>query len=174
MEEDLVNLSDKDWQEVCNTLGKLFLTTYVKILTMRAERGSSNTRLAHSLPPIFPYQFASLRPGEFFDIVKQRKERLFCTLNDGDLVELEYQFRLFKRHISGSSASQPEVKKYEGYLKTGGDVFGKAWSAFCNRFTHLAYISGGIASVLPGTRTVESDFSVIQWKRTHNARGRQT
>lgn len=60
-------------------------------------------------------------PKEFFDIVGQQKKRLF----DGDWVELEDQFRLFKHHINDFSASWAEVKQYESCLDTEVDVFGK-------------------------------------------------
>lgn len=68
MEQDLVSLSHKDRRDVCTTLEKLFPTAYVKISTMQAERDSSNARSARSLPPILPYQLASLRPREFLTL----------------------------------------------------------------------------------------------------------
>lgn len=72
---------------------------------------------------------------------------------------------MLKRHISDSSASQAEVKQYEEYLEIEGDVFFKAKSTFYNQLTRLVHVSGGLARVIPGTSTIESDFLVIHWKK---------
>lgn len=88
MVEEIVSLFLEDRRDVCTTLKKLSLTFYAKISSMQAGQDSSNAWSAHSLQSILPYYFAFLQPSEFFDIVKQQKDRLLCTWNDGDLVEL--------------------------------------------------------------------------------------
>lgn len=50
-------------------------------------------------------------------------------------------------------------------MDKGGNVFQKAWSPFKSRFSALVDFLGGLATVFPGTATVESDFSVLQWEK---------
>ena len=43
--------------------------------------------------------------------------------------------------------------------------FDEAWSMTCGRYPYLCQIIGGLASVFPGTSTVESEFAVIHFEK---------
>ena len=43
------------------------------------------------------------------------------------------------------------------------DSFEKAWYPFYDRFPLLNQFVGGVATVFPGTSTVESGFSILKW-----------
>ena len=46
-------------------------------------------------------------------------------------------------------------------LWNGGNVFERCWAQYGQRYQRLRDFVGGLATVFPGTATVESDFSVI-------------
>jgi hypothetical protein len=41
--------------------------------------------------------------------------------------------------------------------------FRESWKLLEGRFEELVDFAGGLATIIPGTATVESDFSVIHW-----------
>jgi hypothetical protein len=43
--------------------------------------------------------------------------------------------------------------------------FGKAWRLLGNRFPYVLRFATGLASVMPGTATVEADFSTINYEK---------
>ena len=43
--------------------------------------------------------------------------------------------------------------------------FAKGWAAVLGRFERLKEFCGGLATVFPGTATVESDFSVLNYEK---------
>jgi hypothetical protein len=55
-------------------------------------------------------------------------------------------------------------------LRTGIDrcslmtPFRESWKLLEGRFEELVDFAGGLATIFPGTATVESDFSVIAWE----------
>jgi hypothetical protein len=48
--------------------------------------------------------------------------------------------------------------------------FHKCWSPLGNRFSELRAFCGGIASVMPGTSSVEADFLIINWTKDANSK----
>jgi hypothetical protein len=43
--------------------------------------------------------------------------------------------------------------------------FGKTWRPLGNRFPYMLRFAAGLASVMPGTSTVEADFSTINYEK---------
>jgi len=46
--------------------------------------------------------------------------------------------------------------------------FGECWSSLRSKFEHLQRFCGAIASIMPSTSSVESDFSLINWMNDPN------
>jgi hypothetical protein len=44
-------------------------------------------------------------------------------------------------------------------------AFRESWKLLEGRFEELVDFAGGLATIFPGTATVESDFSVIGWEK---------
>ena len=54
----------------------------------------------------------------------------------------------------------------DSYPEGKGTSFTDAWSVLrSDGFQHLNSFCGGIATLFPGTCTVESDFSVLRWEK---------
>jgi hypothetical protein len=73
--------------------------------------------------------------------------------------ELEREFRSFEAAVHAESALSNTLKTH--CATTGFEV---AWQTLGTRFAKLRQFCGGLATVFPGTATVESDFSVLKWE----------
>ena len=54
--------------------------------------------------------------------------------------------------------------------KSTGDSFQTCWKPLGNKFKKLRQYCGGVASVMPGTSSVESDFSIINWTKDSHSK----
>ncbi|KAI2501718.1 hypothetical protein MHU86_12724 [Fragilaria crotonensis] len=123
-----------------------------------------------SLPPVLPKELVGTRPRDFLRMVCEHSFRLeqhHDLAGDDDIVdkiadehkELIMQYRtdaLLKQSIYSS----PESRDKDTSL------FADAWSVLnINGFQNLRAFCGGIATLFPGTCTVESDFSVLRWEK---------
>jgi hypothetical protein len=97
-----------------------------------------------------------------------RLEHFFTGVDVIDLIaderkELIVQYRTnetFKLAIDSSTSSGSG---------SGNSTFADVWSALgSNGFQNLNAFSGGIATLFPGTCTVESDFSVLRWEKDNH------
>jgi hypothetical protein len=79
--------------------------------------------------------------------------------NQQDLDVLEQEFRSFKSALHNEPILSTKVSK-----ATPMDGFNQSWASLQVRFPKLIEFCGGLATVFPGTSTVESDFSVLNWE----------
>ncbi len=111
-------------------------------------------------PPVLPHQFVKLRGRDLSITVQTHRERLLSrwSLTKIDLIEQQFDSLLvayqseeaFKNALENCGAA---TGFKEGWLLTGG------------RFPELQDFCGGLATVFPGTATVESDFSVLKYAK---------
>jgi hypothetical protein len=138
-------------------IGKMFLGSVEKIPAIRAEHNSSNGPSSQKLPPVLPHELAELAPRRFNDILMKQSQRLWCS---GQSVnELEREFRSFKAAVHAECALSDTLNT--NCATTGFEV---ARQLLGSRFAKLRQFCGGLATVLPGTAAVESDFSVLKWE----------
>jgi hypothetical protein len=76
--------------------------------------------------------------------------------NEVEINEMYDEFMAFKDQYRREAAIREIVDK----MNVNTD-FKKGWRPFVDRYGKLVRFLGGLASVFPGTSTVESDFSVI-------------
>jgi hypothetical protein len=138
-------------------IGKMFLGKVEKISAIRGERNTSNGPSSQKLPPLLPPELAELAPRRYNDILMEQSQRLRCSGQSVD--ELEREFRSFKAAVHVESALSDTVNMY--CATTGPEV---AWQPFGTRFAKLRQFCGGLATVVPGTASVESVLSVLKWE----------
>jgi hypothetical protein len=130
----------------------MFLASVEKISAIRGERNSSNGPISQRLPPVLPHELAKVAPRRFNDMLLEQIQRLRCSGQGVD--ELELEFRSLKAAFHSENAISDSLKKHG--TTTG---FSEARHSLGTRFSKLR-----LATVFPGTATVESDFSVLQWE----------
>jgi hypothetical protein len=151
------NLQPEEARSIEVGIGKLFLASVEKISAIRAERNSSNDPSSQKLPRVLPHELAEVAPRLFNGILFEQSQRLLCSGQSVD--ELEREFRSFKAAVHSESTLLDSLRK------RGTSIgFEEAWQPLGIRFAKLRQFCGGLATVFPGTATVESDFSVLKWE----------
>jgi len=82
---------------------------------------------------------------------------LLVTKSEQDIEYLEQEFIEFRRsYLHGDYSGSALASS-----SNGGCVFERAWDKVGPRFSKVREFAGGLATVFPGTATVEADFSAI-------------
>jgi hypothetical protein len=152
-------LADEDKQRLESAVGKLFLNAREGINAIGAERAADNSISQEKLPPVLPRDLRSLPPREFNSIVLKQARRLAHSGREELCTDLEREFKQFKCAIHDDTALREELEIQPSIVS-----FADGWRPLGVRFSKLRQFCGGIATVFPGTSTVESDFSVINWE----------
>lgn len=71
----------------------------------------------------------------------------------------------FKLHLLHSCSARDAIYVEVFEDRQEGSFFEKSWDCFRGLFRSLYELCGGLATVFPGTATVESDFSIVHWEK---------
>jgi hypothetical protein len=133
-----------------------------------------------------------ITPREFTASLQRQKVRLKQKWTDDSIAKIDQQLqelriacreeRGLKRCLkaahqnhqgeqSDSSSPGPPPAAAAGAGASSGvsSSFQKAWKPLKGRFKELREYCAGVATVMPGTSSVESDFSLINWTRDPNS-----
>ena len=143
-------------------IGMAFIVACNRIDNIVVERNPDNSANhgLSSLPPVLPHELVKITPAEFL--------RKAC--NQSALLESYYSAEqidvIADQHKKLLCAYRSEPTLRSGidscYGKTSFDV---AWGLLKYCLSNLCEFSGCIATIFPGTSTVESDFLVLQWEK---------
>lgn len=115
------------------------------------------------------------RPRNFLCMVCEHSFRLeqhHDLAGDDDIVDkiADEKKDLIMQYRTGALLKQSIDSSPESRDKDTSS-FADAWSVLnINGFQNLRAFCGGIATLFPGTCTVESDFSVLRWEKDNNFR----
>ncbi len=126
-----------------------------------AERDARNREKTDAAPPVLPLEIAGLSTIEFTELLFEHEERLRHSF-PGTVIEevVSNEFEQLVRLISRDSNLKAALMK-----GSKDSDFGKAWQPLGNRFPYMLRFAAGLASVMPGTTTMEVDFSTINYKK---------
>ena len=150
-------LTAEELQSFLVDLGRNVLKLISGIESISAERDSTNEAGA-ALPPVLPYQLEKLRGRDFRVIVRTYHDRLITRWSSSKIDMIEQQFEALLVAFQSEEAFK---KSLEGCDDT--TEFKDSWSCCSSRFPILRDFCGGLATVFPGTATVESDFSIVKY-----------
>jgi hypothetical protein len=100
--------------------------------------------------------------------LQEQRVRLRQRLTDEKIDGIDQQFRNLRLAVR----EEKGLKKILGrqQARTDSSTFEICWSPLLGReYDDLRNYCGGIASVMPGTASVESDFSIINWTKDPNS-----
>ncbi len=124
----------------------------------------SHSGPGQELPPVMPRQLMGLRHRDFTVLVAKHRLRLAGTNCGGaEIAALEDEFLNLKAAYTNDAALQEAIDE----VNEDRMDFEVAWKHLSKRYGKLHKIFGGLATVFPGTETVEFDFSVL--KMTSNS-----
>jgi hypothetical protein len=89
---------------------------------------------------------------------------------DEEIEQIGKQFRELRVAFREQGGMQHMLEEAQSNCKSTGDSFQNCWKPLGNKFKKLRQSCGGVASVMPGTSSVESDFSIINWTKDSHSK----
>jgi len=150
-------LPTDDLEEV----SRVYVQAMYSVPAIVVERDARNRKKTDAAPPVLPFEIAGLSTIEFMELLFEHEERLKHSF-PGTVVEevISNKFEQLVRLISRDSNLKIALTK-----GSEDSDFGKAWQQFRNRFPYMLRFEAGLASVMPGTTTMEADFSTINYEK---------
>jgi hypothetical protein len=150
-----------DLEEVTRDVSRVYVQAMYSVSAIVAERDARNREKTNAAPPILPLEIAGLLTIEFMELLFEHEERLRHSF-PGTVVEevINNEFEQLVRLISQDSNLKAALTK-----GSEDSDFGKAWRPLGNRFPYMLRFAAGLASVMPGTATVEANFSTINYEK---------
>ena len=131
------------------------------IIAVVAEKNEDNEAYIDADPSVLPHQLDHILPCNFSVYLQRHREHLDYTFSIKEIENIGRQHKdlcdLYRR--------QPDVKRSIDSFYEGA-VYRDAWNGLRNTYLLLERFVGGLATIFTGTSTVESDFSVVKYKKT--------
>ena len=160
---DDLRASDNDedmatYNNIVSTVANFSLQIVVGISKVCAERDNQNSS-TQRLPPVLPLDLCTILSRDFICSLEQQRIRLKQKFSDVEVEKIDDQFRKLRFGFT----EQNEFAQMLQNASAGSAVqsFEQCWSPLGREFEDLQRFCGAIASVMPGTSSVESDFSLI-------------
>jgi hypothetical protein len=147
------------------TVGQFALQLVIGMQKVIAERDAENNA-ADELPVVLPLDLFSVNSRLFTSALQKQRIRLLQKLNDEEVEKIDEQFRSLRLAIREEASLKSVLEA--NHLKPNAS-FEDYWSPLGNKYNDLKNFCGGVASVMPGTSCVESDFSLINWVKDPNS-----
>jgi hypothetical protein len=165
--DELRNSSDANKKQeidrIISTVANFSLEIVVGVSKIVVERNSSNNA-NDALPPVRPLDLWSMDARLFTASLQQQRQRLRQRFNEEEIERIDEQFRNLKIAVREESGLARILEKE--HARSNLSTFENSWNPLIGReFDDLRNYCGGIASVMPGTASVESDFSIINWTK---------
>jgi hypothetical protein len=168
--ENVITAADNDEKKhLLYDIGSAFVQACSKVSSISVERDQNNSEiLANSslsqMMPVLPHQLVKVTPANFL-----RKARLHVARLE-HFFDPEYIDVIGREHRELLQAFRGETVVRDVLSSLDDDAssdFEKGWGNLGVRFPNLHEFCGGIATVFPGTSTVESDFSILRWEKSN-------
>lgn len=142
------------WRDV----SKFVLSIVIGVEDIEQQNDTSS---GYELPPVLPYELVALRSHQFNEIISQQSRRYLSLYTEKDLEIVQEEHR----NLVSANRSEEVLKKSIMDSKHSMS-FSDGWKCIgSGRFTKLKEFCGGLATVFPGTSTVESDFSIVNFEK---------
>jgi len=129
-----------------------------------AERDNQNCS-ANQLPPVLPLDLCSVHSRDFISCLQQQRIiRLKQKNSDVEVEKIDDQFCKLRLAFNKEQSGFSQMLK-NSQACSAIQSFEQCWKPLGNEYEDLQRFCGAIASVMPGTSSVESDFSLINWTK---------
>lgn len=128
-----------------------------------AERTEDNEAYLDAAPAVLPHQLVRILPRDFSVYLQRHRERLDYTFSIEEIENIGRQHKA----LCEAYRHQPDVKSSIDSFNDGA-AYRDAWNGLHNTYPLLERFVGGLATIFPGTSTVESDFSVVKYEKNKN------
>ena len=128
-----------------------------------AEQNKYNEAYIYAAPSVLPHQLVRILSRDFFVYMQCHEERLDYTFSIKEIENIGLQ----NKALCDLYRRQPDVERSIDIFD-GGVAYRDAWNRLHNTYPFLKRFVGGLATISPGTSTVESDFLVVKYEKTRN------
>jgi hypothetical protein len=123
------------------------------ITAVVAKRTEDNEAYIDAAPDVLPHQLVRILPRDFFVYLLRHRERLDNTFSNEEIEIIGRQHKA----LYDSYHRQPDVKSSIDSFDDSA-AYRDAWIDLQNTYPLLGRFDGGLATIFPGTSTVESNF----------------
>jgi len=151
----------------CETLLRLSASAILELVdgitAVVAKRTEDNEAYINAAPNVLPHQLVRILPHDFCIYLQRHKERLDYTFSNEEIENIGRQHKA----LCDSYRRQPNVKSSIDSFDDSA-AYRDAWIRLHNTYPLLEKFVGGLATIFPGTSTVENDFSVVKYEKNKN------
>ncbi|KAI2493008.1 hypothetical protein MHU86_2095 [Fragilaria crotonensis] len=162
--EDLIEESDPAVQaKLIHDVGSLFTVACDRITKICVFREADNRPYVAEdlLPPVLPPKLVTTRPGDFLRQVCVYNHRLQSRYSNEQVDIIADEHRALIMHYRTDDVVKQAIDSLRPTCS-----FEENWRVLGNAsFPNLIEFCGVIATLFPGTCTVESDFSILRWEK---------
>ena len=160
--EDIVtDLKENFCQLLFRDLMVVYVTMCDKLKVIFVHWDSYNEAMQTELPPVLTHGLVKLCPSEFLRKVRDQRnhlDHLFLLPAHINVLGDEHKELLTEYHIESTTWKFIEPCDWT-------NSFSKTWRLIERHFPYLVKYIGGVVTILPGTSTAESDFSILRWEK---------
>lgn len=161
VEDTLNRASEKDRRDLLVDVGLVFVVACEKIAEICVQRDSANGPITSDcLPPVLPHELVKTTAADFIRMVRRQSYRLERRYNVEHIDVIADQHKGLSRAYRRDEVLRAGIDACDA--RTPFDV---AWKLLAPQYPDLVEYCGGLATVFPGTATVESDFSILRWEK---------
>lgn len=151
-------------ENLSRNLSKGLLNLFAGLDEVVAEQNSLNGVSLDVLPSVLPHELVTLNGRDFTAIVRAQRERLAARwASNSAEATMDYIETKFRDLKNAYRNEEPFRNALDGC--TYQTPFSKAWKLTSDRFKKLEMFCAGLASTLPGTSSVQRDFSILKWEK---------
>lgn len=163
-----IDAEDKAAHErIVSTIANFSLQIIIGAAKVVAERDADNS-MADELPPVLPLDLCSVDSRLFTACLEQQRIRLKEKFSNEELERIDQQFRKLRLSFREESGFVQVLQ--QAHSRSALQSFEDCWNPLGKDYDDLRRFCGGIASVMPGTCSVEADFSLINWTKDPHSR----
>ena len=119
--------------------------------------------MVNEIPPVLPVDLCAMAPRAFSAVLQKQKDRLLAKVSEEDIENVDAQFRRLRIAYCEDEGMRLRLDANHSTIKAMS--FKDSWSPLGKEYDALKEFCGGLASVMPGTSSMEYDFSLINWTR---------
>ncbi|KAH9562545.1 hypothetical protein CY35_05G077800 [Sphagnum magellanicum] len=144
-----LSIDEGNQNDLQHDIALIYVIAYDQIHEIYAYRDRNNNAMADlgSIPPVLPHELVELSVADFIRKIRQHI----------DLITDEHKALIHAHRC------EPMLKDGIDSLSSNSS-FKDGWSLLGAQFPSLLEYCGVVATLFPGTSTIESDFSILRWE----------
>ena len=160
------NAHDMETHDIVSTIARFSLQIFVRIFKICAAHDNWNSSV-DQLPPVLPLDLCSVNLRDFTSCLQQQVIWFKQKFSDTEVEKIDDQFcklhLVFKEQIGFSQMLHKHAPLFN-HLNSVGAYLERSLKT-CKGFVRP------LQAFMPGTSSIESDFSLINWTKDSSSQG---